>query len=236
MLRGSVLAAVSAAALLTSCSQMAGNRAAVSDVLTGEMQSAMTPQAVFADLKAGNARFVAGQLTPRDYLAQAASTASGQYPKAVILGCIDSRVPPEIIFDQGIGDVFVGRVAGNFENSDLLGSFEFATKLANSKLIVVLGHSACGAVKGAVAGAEMGNLTGMLDNFDGAMSAAKRRIEAGASTDAMVAATIEENVRITMTDLVERSPVMAELVASGDLDIVGGVYDLETGRVNWLGQ
>ena len=119
-------------------------------VMTPDAQKAATPAEVLADLKAGNERFVAGELTERDYMAQAEATAAGQYPKAVILGCVDSRVPPEVVFDQGIGDVFAGRVAGNFLNDDLLGSIEFATKVAGSKLVVVLGHTSCGAVKGAI--------------------------------------------------------------------------------------
>ena len=138
----------------------------VSDVLTEAEQAALTPEQVLEQLKEGNQRFVEGRLTLRDYNAQAAATAAGQFPKAAILGCVDSRVPPEIVFDQGIGDLFVGRVAGNFENEDLLGSLEFATAVAGTPLIVVLGHTSCGAIKGAVAGVELGNLTAMLDNFD----------------------------------------------------------------------
>jgi carbonic anhydrase len=209
----------------------------VREVLTADMQAALTPEQVFEQLKAGNQRFVDGQLTMRDYNAQAAATAAGQYPKAAVLGCVDSRVPPEIIFDQGIGDLFVGRVAGNFENEDLLGSLEFATAVAGTPLIVVLGHTSCGAIKGAVAGVELGNLTAMLDNFDEVL-AQVREIQALGTTDpeeaAVIQAAIEENVRRTMNDILERSTVISELVQSGDLAVVGGVYDLATGLVTWM--
>ncbi|MGD9253751.1 MAG: carbonic anhydrase family protein [Holophagae bacterium] len=207
-----------------------------SDVVTGEEQQAMTPDMVLADLKAGNERFVAGELTPRDYLAQASATASGQYPKAVVLSCLDSRVPPEIIFDQGIGDIFVGRIAGNFEDVGMLGSFEFATKAAGSKLIVVLGHTSCGAVKGAANDVELGNLTAMLDNFDAAIAAAREGTEGAddASNAELVNMAIELNVRQTMADILENSPVIAEMVANGEVGIAGGIYDLASGRVTWL--
>jgi carbonic anhydrase len=208
----------------------------VREVMTGPAQQALTPEAVLADLKAGNERFVAGNLTPRDYQAQAAATAAGQYPKAVILSCLDSRVPPEIIFDQGIGDIFVGRIAGNFEDSGMLGSFEFATKAAGSKLIVVLGHSSCGAIKGAANDVELGNLTSMLDNFDAAIARAREATEGAddASNSELVQMAIEDNVRQTMQDIVDRSPVIAEMIANGEVAIAGGVYDLATGRVSWL--
>ena len=139
-----------AGAALALTAALAASPAAASpsaEVLTADGQKALTPAAALAELKAGNERFVAGKGTPRDYLGQAAATASGQYPKAIVLGCVDSRVPPEIVFDQGIGDIFAGRIAGNFENEDLLGSIEFATKLAGSRVVVVLGHTACGAVR-----------------------------------------------------------------------------------------
>jgi carbonic anhydrase len=187
-------------------------------------------------LKSGNERFAAGEETLRDYNAQAAATASGQYPKAMILSCVDSRVPVEIIFDQGIGDVFVGRVAGNVEDVAMLGSMEFATKAAGSKVILVLGHTACGAIKGAADGVEMGNLTALLDNFDPALERARAATEApyDSSNTAYIDAAIVESVRQTMSDILEQSPVIAEQIESGDLALVGGVYDLATGRVNWL--
>jgi carbonic anhydrase len=208
----------------------------VRDVVTAEQQRAMSPADVLADLKAGNERFVAGELTPRDYNAQAAATASGQYPKAIILSCVDSRVPVELVFDQGIGDVFVGRVAGNAENVDMLGSMEFATKAAGSKVIVVLGHTSCGAIKGAADGVELGNLTALLDNFDGALEKAAEVTDGNTTSKnaAFVSAAIEENVRQTMTDILERSEVISEMVDDGEVMVVGGIYDLASGKVTWL--
>lgn len=208
----------------------------VKEVMTAEAQRAMTPAQVLADLKEGNLRFVENRLTSRDYLAQASATASGQFPKAILLSCVDSRVPPEIIFDQGIGDLFVARVAGNVEDVNLLGSIEFATKAAGARLVVVLGHSACGAIKGAADGVEMANLTDLLDEFDGVLEKVRSsNAGPGDSSDAdFIATVVEENVRQTMDDLVSRSPILAELTESGDVAIVGGVYDLASGRVTWL--
>jgi carbonic anhydrase len=205
-------------------------------VLTADDQQALTPAQVLADLKEGNRRFAEGQSTSRDYLAQAEATASGQYPKAIILGCVDSRVPPEIIFDQGIGDVFVGRVAGNVEDVNLVGSMEFATKVAGSKVLVVLGHSACGAVKGAADGVELGNLTELLNDFDAPIARADAATEgeANSKNTAFLNLAIEENVRETIANILDQSPLMAEMIENGDLAIAGGVYDLASGRVTWL--
>lgn len=232
---------IGAAALVVACAPTrdhsgADRSAGIGDVVTAEAQAAMTPQDVLDDLVAGNARFAAGKLTRFDYGAQVAATASGQYPKAVILSCLDSRVPVETVFDQGIGDVFVGRVAGNFENVDMLGSFEFATAAAGSKLIVVLGHTACGAVKGACDGVELGNLTATLENLEPAVREARSQVEAphDSKNPRFVQAAVEANVRITMQDILDRSEVLRGQVEAGDLMIVGGVYDLSTGRVTWM--
>lgn len=209
----------------------------VRQVLTAEAQQGMTPAEVLADLKAGNERFVAGKLTPRDYMAQAEATAAdGQFPKAVILGCVDSRVPPEIIFDQGIGDVFVGRVAGNVEDVNLVGSLEFATKVAGSKVVVVLGHTACGAIKGAADGVELGNLTELLKDFDAPIARADAATEGEANSKNLefLNLAIEENVRQTIADILDQSEVMSDMVEGGELLVVGGVYDLATGRIAWL--
>jgi carbonic anhydrase len=209
----------------------------VSAVLTAEEQQALTPEQVLADLKAGNERFVAGKLTARDYLAQADATATGgQFPKAAILGCVDSRVPPEIIFDQGIGDVFVGRVAGNVEDVNLVGSLEFATKVAGSKVVVILGHTACGAIKGAADGVELGNLTELLNDFAAPIARADEATEgeASSSNEEFLNLAIEENVRQTIADTLEQSAIMSEMVEAGELLVVGGIYDLSTGRVTWL--
>lgn len=208
-----------------------------SSVLDAETQKSLSPQQVLADLKAGNQRFVEGKLTPRDYLAQAEATATqGQFPKAVILGCVDSRVPPEIVFDQGIGDVFVGRVAGNVEDVNLVGSLEFASKVAGSKVVVVLGHTACGAVKGAADGVELGNLTELLNDFEAPLARADEATEgdANSSNEAFINLAIEENVRQTMADILAQSEVISTMTANGELLVVGGVYDLLSGQVRWL--
>jgi carbonic anhydrase len=224
-----IVAGVAASLLLAGCetAQTGGSTA----VTTKAMQQAMTPDQVIADLKAGNARFVAGKSTEQDWLAQAATTAAeGQYPKAIVLSCLDSRVPTEIVFDQAIGDIFVGRVAGNFENIDMLGSMEFGTKLAGSKAIVVLGHTECGAVKGAIANAQMGNLTATLAEIRPAV------MMAGAPSDdaSFTQRVVIENVEKTVEDIIARSPTIAEMVRNGELKVVGAWYDLATGKVHWL--
>ncbi len=205
------------------------------EVMTAERQRMLTPDDTLRELKLGNERFVRGDIIERDWLAQARATASGQYPKAIVLSCLDSRVPPEVIFDRGIGDIFVGRVAGNFENVDMLGSMEFGTAAAGANLIVVLGHTSCGAVMGAIDDVKLGNLTETLANIQPAVNDARRTGVTGTSkSPAMVEAVTEANVRRTVADIQSRSPVLAERVANGQLKIVGGVYDLATGRVAWL--
>jgi carbonic anhydrase len=208
-----------------------------SDVLTAEQQKALTPAQVVADLKAGNERFVADHRTNYNYAAQVHQTASGQHPKAVVLSCLDSRIPPEIVFDQGIGDIFVARVAGNFENVDTLGSMEFGTALAGAKAIVVLGHTECGAVKGAADNAQLGNLTATLANITPAVEAAKAKmpgVSYNSKNHEFVQAVADANVRLTMQRIASRSPVLAERIAKGDLIIVGGMYDLHTGQIAWM--
>lgn len=205
-----------------------------SETLTSESRAAMAPADVLANLKAGNQRFVAGKSTNQAWLEQAEATAAGQFPKAIVLSCLDSRVPAEIVFDQGIGDIFVGRVAGNFVNTDLLGSFEFGTAVAGAKVIVVLGHSACGAVKGAIDQAQLGNLTSTLANIEPAVAAAGNLGERSSSNHALVERVTIENVRHTVNEISARSPVLAGLIAEGKLLVVGGVYDLASGEITWL--
>jgi carbonic anhydrase len=205
-----------------------------SETLTSESRAAMTPAEVLAGLKAGNQRFAAGESTRQAWLEQAEATASGQFPKAIVLGCLDSRVPAEIVFDQGIGDIFVGRVAGNFVNNDLLGSFEFGTAVAGAKVIVVLGHTSCGAVKGAIDQARLGNLTSTLANIEPAVAAAGNMGERSSTNAALVERVTIENVQLAVNEITARSAVLAELVAEGRLIVVGGVYDLASGKVTWL--
>lgn len=205
--------------------------------VTAEQQKKFTPDQVLSDLMAGNERFAAGELTDLNIKANIAATTEGQFPKAVILSCLDSRVPVENVFDQGIGDIFVGRVAGNIENVDLLGSFEFATKVAGSKLIMVLGHEACGAVKGACDHVELGNLTALLNQIQPAVKAVESEFpedQRNSKNSDFVNRVIEENVRITIADIRKDSPVLAEMEKSGEIKIVGAIYSLKTGKVSLL--
>jgi carbonic anhydrase len=214
--------------------------AASSDITTKEEQQALTPEGVMADLRAGNERFVAGTLTDRDYIAQMKATASGQYPKAAVLSCLDSRVPVEIVLDQGIGDLFVGRVAGNIDDDAMLGSFEFATAIAGAKLLLVLGHSECGAVKGsidreAVKSLNLEKLNHLLDDINPAVEAALRPDEERTSANKdLVARAVRENVQMTIDRIREKSPDLVAMEKDGKIKIVGGIYDLATGKISWM--
>lgn len=207
----------------------------MSEIPTAESQAAATPHDVLERLRAGNERFVAGRPIDRDLLAQARATAGGQHPLAAVLSCIDSRVPVETILDVGIGEVFVARSAGNVVDADVSGGFEFATELAGAKLIVVLGHSGCGAVKGACDGAELGNLTQLLAKIAPAVDAeAPDGGSPGSGDGEFVDRVIERNVMNGVAEMTARSEVLLARVASGELAVVGGVYDLATGRITWL--
>ena len=207
-------------------------RAPQSDVLTEEEQAALQPDEVLKLLQEGNERFASGDLTLRDHSAAVRATAGGQFPKAAILSCVDSRVPVEDVFDRGIGDVFVARVAGNFENTDILGSMEFATKVAGSKLIMVLGHESCGAIKGAIDDVKLGNLTATLAHIKPAIEAISDYDGARTSkNEEFVHLVAEENVRLTIDGIMEKSEVLREMVDQGELKIVGAMYDLNTAKV-----
>lgn len=203
---------------------------------TAEEQKALTPEMVLTQLKEGNARYAAGKLSDPNVRASIAAAASGQYPKAVVLSCLDSRIPVEVVFDQGIGDLFVGRVAGNVENDDLIGSFEFATKLGGAKLLVVLGHDECGAVKGACDHVKLGKLTGLLDKIMPSVNAVDgfAHDQRHSKHKPFVDAVVKQNVLQTVADLRAGSPILAELEKSGAIKIVGGVYSISTGSVTWL--
>ena len=194
--------------------------------LTQETLAALTPAAALRRLQDGSRRFSAGQSTLQPLGEQVAQTSAGQHPFAAVLGCIDSRVPPEIIFDQGIGDLFTVRIAGNFVNPDILGSLEFACQVVGSKLIVVLGHTRCGAIQGAAAGVALGHLTGLLAKLQPAVTAAGP----DASVDEMAAA----NVRLTLAQITAESPILRELAASGQIALAGALYDVADGQVRWL--
>ncbi len=204
--------------------------------LTAETQAALTPMEVVQRLKDGNQRFVAGQAVSRDFLSQVRETAGGQYPMATVLGCIDSRVPHEIVFDKGVGDIFSARVAGNFVNTDILGSLEFATAVAGSKVIVVLGHTECGAVKGACDHVELGNLTATLSNIAPAVYAVGDAVpgERSSQNKDYVQAVAHENVEMTVRNVVERSPVMHDLVEAGSLIVIGAMHNVATGEVEFF--
>ena len=211
------------------------NAGGVSNALTREQQAAITPAKALSMLKQGNQRFVSGEMTNTDYVAQVKQTSAGQFPFAAIVSCLDSRIPPAIVFDRGIGDLFVARVAGNFVNDDILGSLEFATKLAGSKIIVVMGHTECGAVKGACDGAQLGLLTTTLANINPAVQAqAGNYSPANSSNDKFVDAVAEENVRLNMKKLRDRSVVLREMIDNGEISLVGAMYDVGTGKVRFL--
>lgn len=200
--------------------------------LTREAQAAITPARALEMLKQGNERFVNGKTLPRDFLAQVRQTATGQYPFAAIVSCLDSRIPPAIVFDQGIGDLFVGRMAGNFVNDDMLGSLEFATKLSGAKLVVILGHTECGAIRGACDAAQLGLLTATLANINPAVEAVQGDYTPRNSSNAgFVQSVAEMNVQLTMKKLLDRSVVLREMVDKGELGLVGAMYDITTGKV-----
>ncbi len=205
--------------------------AATPEIQTRESQAAMTPAAALERLKEGNLRFASNAARRRNWSAKVLATSSGQFPFAAVLGCMDSRVPAEIVFDQGIGDLFAVRVAGNVVDGDVLGSLEYAVKVG-AKLIVVLGHNDCGAVKGAMDGVELGSLTGVLAKIHPAVAAAGC---SDAKDAACVAAVGEKNVLQSMKEIRERSPFLKKYLDEGKVALVGGIYDVATGKVTFLG-
>lgn len=202
---------------------------------TPEMQQAKTPAEALKRLQEGNARFVAGEALHCDLLEQVRNTAQQQSPFAVVLGCIDSRVLPELVFDQNIGDMFVARVAGNIASPDMIGSLEFATALAGAKLIVVLGHSECGAVKGAIDDARLGSLTGVLAQIRPSLKELNYKGVPSSKDKALVQRLAEQNAKDAAAHLTARSETMAKLVAEGKLRIVYAMHDVATGKVSWHG-
>ncbi len=203
---------------------------------TADSQAALSPAMAVALLKDGNKRFLEGNTLNRNLHQQVADTASGQYPFAAVVSCIDSRIPTEVIFDQGIGDIFNARVAGNFVNEDILGSLEFACKLAGSKVIVVMGHTSCGAVKGACDHAELGNLTQMLGKIMPAVDGTSTAVgEARNSSNGdFVNRVAVKNVELTIANLKSMSPVLNEMLENGEIDVVGAMYDVKDGSVSFL--
>jgi len=203
--------------------------------LTKAERDRMTPDQIIQAMKLGNERFRKGQRSRQEeYLAQQRASAKGQYPAAVILSCIDSRAPAEMIMDLGIGDVFNARVAGNVANEDILGSMEFACQVAGAKVILVMGHTACGAIKGAIDHVELGNLTGLLAKIQPAVDATSYQGERSAKNYAFVDAVARKNVELTMAEIHSRSAVIAALETKGAVKIAGAMYNLETAEVAFL--
>jgi carbonic anhydrase len=202
---------------------------------TAETQAAMTPQRALEMLEEGNARFVQGNMLERDLMQQVEATGEGQFPFAAIVGCIDSRASNEVIFDQGIGDIFSARVAGNFVNDDMLGSLEFACAAAGAKLIVVVGHTECGAIKGACDDVVLGNLTQTLANIKPAVAAVSGHdADRTSGNAAFVQAVADKNVELTVQRIRERSPILRDMVDNGDIGLAGAMYDVHTGQVAFI--
>ncbi|WP_293874881.1 carbonic anhydrase family protein [Flavobacterium sp.] len=205
-------------------------------VTTKAEQDALTPDQVLREFKEGNNRFNSGNLTQREHSEEIRKIATnGQFPKAMVLSCLDSRVPVEDVFDQGIGDVFVGRVAGNFVNTDLLGSMEFACKVAGAKLIIVMGHQHCGAVKGAVDDVHLGNITAMLANIKPAVAMSQNfEGEKSSKNEAYVKLVSVNNIKYTISQIRAKSEILRDMENKGEIKIVGAFYTLRTGKLEFI--
>lgn len=214
---------------------LAAQATAPSPALTQAQRDQLMPAQVLDAMRQGNQRFQGGQPRQRDYRDQQRSSASGQYPVAVVLGCIDSRAPAELIFDAGIGDTFNARIAGNVVNDDLLGSLEFACAVAGAKVIVIVGHTSCGAIKGAIDDVEMGNLTGLLARIKPAITSVSYAGEKSSKNAEYVDAVARRNVVLGIETIRRRSPILEALEAKKALTITGAMYDLTTGVVEFLG-
>ena len=198
-------------------------------------QLALTPVQVLDMLRRGNERFASGRTQPRDMLHDQRITAAGQYPRAVILSCIDSRVPAEIVFDAGLGDIFNARIAGNIADNDLVGSLEFACAVSGAKLVLLMGHTSCGAIKGACDHVELGNLTGLLDKIQPAVASVRDVPgERNSKNKNFVEAVGEAHVRLTLERIRELSPILRDMERSGKIQITGCIYDLETSHVRFI--
>ncbi len=204
--------------------------------LTKEWQDTLTAEQIVQLAKMGNQRFVTGQRVERDYQQDVKATKKGQYPAAIVLSCIDSRAPAEIIFDAGIGNIFNARVAGNIVDPDLAGSMEYACKVAGSKVVLVMGHTNCGAVKGAIDNVELGNLTQLLEKLKPAVEATKSFPgEHDSHNNAYVTAVATKNVQLTVENVRKMSPILAKMEQDKQIMIVGAMYDVANGKVDFLG-
>jgi len=202
--------------------------------LTKEQRDKMTADEIIQQMKAGNERFRTGKPLHRDLMREAHATAKGQYPAAIVFSCVDSRAPAELILDFGIGDIFSGRIAGNVADEDAMGSMEFACKVAGSKVVLVMGHTSCGAIKGAIDNVQLGNLTALLEKIRPAVEATHFTGERSAKNYEFVDAVARQNVLLTIANIREKSLVLRELESSGSIKIAGSMYNLETGTVEFL--
>ena len=202
-------------------------------VLTAEEQAKLTPDKVIENLKRGNEEFINNKLTIKNTIERVSDAVAGQYPEAVILSCLDSRVPVEDIFHCGIGDVFVARVAGNIVNPDILGSMEYACKVSGSKLVVVLGHEYCGAIKSAIDDVELGNITELLSKIKPAVNLSKENFsgETKSSNAEFVETVCLANVEVMVNEIRKNSPILKEMEEKGEIKIVGAMYSMHTGKV-----
>ena len=232
--RRGFLTASAAMAAMTFGGAAAFSGIAYADAVTKAKRDKLTPDDVLSLMKKGNTRFKNGRRADHNYLAQQRATASGQYPLAVLLSCIDSRAPAETIMDLRIGDIFNCRVAGNVENPDILGSMEFACKLAGAKVVLVMGHTACGAIKGAIDNAELGNLTGLLAKIKPAVAGTTYVGDRTSKNYAFVDAVARKNVDMTITSIRKASPVLAGMESSGAVKIAGAMYSLQNGVVDFF--
>ena len=207
----------------------------IEKVLTAQEQKKLTPDEVIDSLKEGNKRFCAGSLTMRDHSKQIRDAVSGQFPKAVVLSCVDSRVPIEDVFDKGIGDMFVARVAGNIVNEDILGSMEFSCKVSGAKLVVVMGHEYCGAIKGAIDNVQLGNLTGLLKKIRPAVDRCCDFPGAQTSKNPQfVDLVVRENIKVAVLNIRAQSPILREMEDTGEIKIIGAYYDMDNGQVTFF--
>ena len=230
---GSLIAAAAGSSFVLTTMRAHAAQSAVTQ--NRQTQSATTPQKALQMLKEGNSRFIQGKMAQRDLMQQVKATGSGQFPFAAIVGCIDSRASNELIFDQGIGDIFSARIAGNFVNDDILGSLEFACAAAGAKLILVLGHTECGAVKGACDDVVLGNLTQTLSNIKPAVAAVPGfESDRSSKNDKFVQAVTDKNVVLTVERIRERSPILRGMVDEGQIGLAGAMYDVHNGKVNFM--
>jgi carbonic anhydrase len=202
--------------------------------LTESQRNALTPDHIIEMMKAGNERFRSGKMKEHDYLAQKRASAGGQYPAAIVLSCIDSRAPAEIILDMGIGDTFNARIAGNIVNQDILGSMEFACAVAGAKVILVMGHTACGAIKGAIDNVQLGNLTGLLEEIRPAIQSTQYSGQRTSKNEEFVDAVARSNVQQAISVIRKESQILSDLESKGQIKLAGSMYDIRTGKVTFI--